>query len=110
MAEALNEQNNIVATEIKNIMNCLNNENVKGNQDRQLDVWCLIFSRLLRTDGMRMLCSYNEMRFNVKQRAHEALIDYPNHQIIDIATKINSFIYQVEFMGLGPEDIHEEQL
>ena len=110
MADALAEQNNNVAKEVKLIMNCMNNANVKGNQDRQLDVWCLIFSRLLRTDGMRMLCSHNEMRFNVKQRALEALIDYPNHQIIDIATKINDFIYQVEIMGLGPEDIHEEQL
>lgn len=110
MAEILNEQNNNVAKEVKLIIEWLTNENVKGNQDRQLDVWCLIFSRLLRTDGMRMLCSHNEMRFNVKQRAHEALIDYPNHQIIDISTKINDFIYRVEIMGLGPEDIHEEQL
>jgi len=110
MAEILNEQNNNVAKEVKLIIEWLTNENVKGNQDRQLDVWCLIFSRLLWTDGMRMLCSHNDMRFNVKQRAHEALIDYPNHQIIDIATKINDFIYRVEIMGLGPEDIHEEQL
>ena len=110
MAEILNEQNNNVAKEVKLIIEWLTNENVKGNQDRQLDVWCLIFSRLLRTDGMRMLCSHNEMRFNVKQRAHEGLIDCPNNQIIDIATKINDFIYRVEIMGLGPEDIHEEQL
>ena len=109
MAEILNEQNNNVAKEVKLIIEWLTNENVKGNQDRQLDVWCLIFSRLLRTDGMRMLCSHNDMRFNVKQRAHEAL-NYHDHPIIDTATKINDFIYRVEIMGLGPEDIHEEQL
>lgn len=108
MAEALNEQNNIVATEIKNIMNCLNNENVKRNLDKQLDVWGQIFSRLFKRDGMRMLCSHNVIRFIIKQRAHEAL-NYHNHPIIDIATEINSFIYQVEFMGLSPEDIHNEE-
>jgi len=108
MADALAEQYNNVVKEVKLIMNCMNNANVKGNQDRQLDVWCLIFSRLLRTDGMRMLCSHNDMRFNVKQRAHEAL-NYHDHPIIDTATKINTFLEQVEYWGFGLDDIRDEE-
>jgi len=50
------------------------------------------------------------MRNGLKQRAHEAL-DYPNHpNIIDLATQVNNFLYRVEYLGIGLEDIREEQL
>lgn len=110
MAMIQEEQNNNVCIEISNMLSCLTNENVKGNVDRQLNVWCLIFSRVLRVDGKRMLWSRYDIRSTVKQRAHDALTDYPDHPIEELATKINNFLYRVEFLGLELEDIHEEQL
>jgi len=107
--ELLNEQNKEVAKEVQNIMISFENENVKGNRDNRLDIWCIIFSRLLRLDGKRMLCSHSGMRFNAKQRANDAL-DYPNHPIIDLATKIINFLERVEYWGLKAEDIVDEQL
>ena len=110
MAAALAVQNKNVSKEISNIMKCLTNENVKGNQDMQLDVWFQIFSRLLKVDGKRLLYSHSEMRFSVKQRAHDAL-DYPQHPIKELAKKINNFIEQIEYLGdIQLEDIIEEQL
>jgi hypothetical protein len=110
MAAALAVQNKNVSKEISNIMNCLTNENVKGNQDIQLDVWFQIFSRLLKVDGKRLLYSHSEMRFSVKQRAHDAL-DYPQHPIKELAKKINNFIEQIEYWNdIQLEDIIEEQL
>jgi len=109
MAMIEEEQNNNVCIEISNMLSCLTNENVKGNVDRQLNVWCLIFSRVLRVDGKRMLWSRYDIRSTVKQRAHDAL-DYPDRPIEKLVTKINNFLYQVEFLGFGPEDIYEEQL
>ena len=106
--DILNKSNNDVAKEIKDMMSFLTNENVKGNADMQLDVWCRIFSRLLKVDGMQMLCSHSELRFNVKQRAHEAL-NYHDHPIIDTATKINTFLEQVEYWGFGLDDIRDEE-
>ena len=110
MAAELAVQNKNVSKEISNIMKCLTNENVKGNQDMQLDVWFQIFSRLLKVDGKRLLYSHSEMRFNVKQRAHDAL-DYPQHPIKELAKKINNFIEQIEYFGdIQLDDIIEEQL
>jgi len=106
----LNQERIDVCIEVKNMMNCLINENVKGNLERELDVWCLIFSRFLKLDGKRTLYVDNVMRNGLKQRAHEAL-DYPNHpNIIDLATQVNNFLYRVEYLGIGLEDIREEQL
>ena len=105
----LKQENNKVTIEIGNMMQCLTNENVKGNEDRQLDVWCRIFSRVLRPDGKRLLCSHDKMRFNMKTRAHDAL-EYLDHPIEELAKKVNNFIEQIEYWGIGPADIVEEQL
>ena len=108
MADALAEQNKEVAKEVQNIMKCIDNANVKGNQERRLDIWCLIFSRLLEPDGKRMLCSHSGMRFNVKQRAHDAL-DYHDQPIKYLATMIVNFIERVEYLGFKAEDFVDEQ-
>ena len=97
-----------VVREISNITNGLLNENVKGNQERRLDMWCLIFSRLLLPDGKRMLCSNEEMRFNVRQRAHDAL-DFPGHRVEELGKRVSNFLYRVEYLGLRVEDICEEE-
>ena len=106
--DILNKSNNDVAKEIKDMMSFLTNENVKGNADMQLDVWFQIFSRLLKVDGMQMLCSHSELRFNVKQRAHDAL-EYPEHPVEGVAKRINTILEKIEYWGVSPEDLHEEQ-
>ena len=105
---ALAEQNKNVAMEIQKIINCLDNANVNGNNDMRLDIWCQAFSRILEPDGKRMLCSHSGMRFNVKQRANDAL-DFKNHPIIDMAQRIVNFIERIEYWGFKAEDIVDEQ-
>ena len=100
------QKNNEVAKEVQNIMEGLTNENVQDNQDRKLDIWCLIFSRILKTDGKRMLCSHDIMRFNVKQRAHEALA-FHLHPVKELAEWLIIFLEQIEFYDISPEDIVE---
>lgn len=109
-AELYRAKNEIVAGEIQNLMKCLENLNVKGNTDMQLNVWCLIFSRLLEPDGKRLLCMEENIRINTKQRAHEALV-YTKHPIEDFAKRINNFLYRFEHFGIAPDDIiFDEQL
>jgi hypothetical protein len=104
-------KNEIVAKDIQNLMKCLDNLNVKGNQERRLDVWCRIFSRLLEPDGKRLLCMQEKIRLNVKIRTHEALINYPDHPVGDFAKRINNFLDRFEYLGIYPEDINfDEQL
>jgi len=104
-AEFYRAKNEIVAREIQNLMKCLQNLNVQGNADMQLDVWCQIFSRLLEPDGKRLLCMDDNIRFGTKQRAHEAL-DYLEHPIQDFAKRIYNFLEKIEVYGIDPEDIN----
>jgi ribosomal protein L22 len=103
------EEKKGVALEVKNILKTLMNEDVKENMDMQLDVWCLIFRRFLKTDGKRMLCSDDGMRAKVKQWAHEA-VGYPAHPVEKLAKEVNNFLADVEYWGAILEGIDEEQL
>ena len=105
---ALAEQNDEVTKEVYNIINCLLNNNVIGNRDRELDIWCQIFSRILKPDGKRLLCSDNEIRFNAMQRAQEAL-DYEGHPIKELAQRVYNFLVQAEYRGYRIEDILDEE-
>jgi hypothetical protein len=102
------KQNNEVIKEVYNIINCLLNNNVIGNRDRQLDIWCQIFSRMLKPDGKRMLCSDIEIRFNLKQRAHDAVENYPYHPIKELGQMVCNFLEYFEFYGIHPDDSIEQ--
>ena len=104
----LAEQNNEAAKDVYNMLSCLANENVKGNADRQLNVWCRIFGRVLEPDGKRMLCSDDRMRLNIKQRAYDAVHDYPYHPIKELGQKVRNFLEYFEFYGIHPDDIIEQ--
>jgi hypothetical protein len=105
---ALAEQNHKVTQEVYNIINCLLNNNVIGNRDKELDIWCQIFRRILKPDGKRLLCSDNEIRFNAKQRAQEAL-DYEGYPIEELAQRVYNFLEQAEYRGYRIEDILDEE-
>jgi hypothetical protein len=100
--------NKIVAKYLENLMKCIENLNVKGNQERRLDIWCRIFSRLLEPDGKRLLCTQEKIRLNVKPRIHEALINYPDHPVGELSERINNFLDRFDYLGI--DGVFEEQL
>jgi hypothetical protein len=99
------EAQNPVVREVTQIMASLENENVKGKQVMRLNVWHLIFKRLLYADGRMILYSHNKFCANTKKKAIEAL-EYPlEHPIIESARAILDFIEQIELGEINPADL-----
>jgi hypothetical protein len=103
--EAQPKLKNPVVREVTEIMNCLENENVKGKQFMRLNVWHLIFKRLLYADGKMILYSHNKFCANTKNKAIEALGHPLEHPILESARSILDFIQQLELGEINPADL-----
>jgi hypothetical protein len=100
----MNNELKSTAQEITNLMDGFTNANVVGNKANHLQLWSMVFMRVLEPDGKRLLFSHNQMRFNVKKRAKEAIDHYPGHAVCEPAALVMDFLEQVEYWGLTPAD------
>jgi len=97
---------NPVVREVTEIMASFDNENVKGNHFMRLNVWHLIFKRLLYADGKMIMYSHTHFCASIKKKALEALNHLlEHHLIIESARSILEFIEQLELGEINPTDL-----
>jgi len=101
-----------IKRELQGILDEIEN-NAKANANREecpnlrRHLWNTAFHRLLRLDGKQLMYLHDELRFQIKARAHEALA-IQNHPIAETAKLILNFIEQVEYWGIDYDDIDED--
>jgi hypothetical protein len=102
-------QSRTTANEVLHLWDVIfDNKNVYEKQENRLHAWNMLFKRVLQRDGKRMLYLHRNLRFNVKQRAHDALA-YPAHPVYETAQLVMEFMTQVEYWGMDLADFDPKE-